>query len=104
MPKPNVTKAKFDNDRLNGSSSSTGWLKGTYLGVGYRVAVHYRSMVWLGTITGPASGGKWPFQVFPTAYLNISPPRSDMITVTVTNPGGQTSDPTNVDPQPAIVP
>jgi hypothetical protein len=105
MPKPNVTKAKFDNDQLNGTGKSTGFVKGSYLGVSFRVATNYRSLVWLGTITGPANGGKWPFEVLPTAYFDIGLPRSDMITVTVTNPtSGQTSDPKDADPQPVIVP
>ena len=103
--KPSVDKAKFDNDRLEGRSSSTGYLKGDYLGENFRVTVSYRASLWMGTITGPASGNKWPFQVFPTAYLDVGSPRSDMVTVTVTNPTtGQTSDPTNADPQPVIVP
>jgi hypothetical protein len=104
MPKPKVTKAKFDDDQLNGTSSSTGYVKGDYLGAGYHVATNYRTLVWLGTITGGPTGGKWPFEVFPTAYFKIEIPTSDMVTVTVTNPTGQTSDPKDADPQPVIVP
>jgi hypothetical protein len=105
MPRPELTDARFNLNRLHGSKRSRGRLKGNHLGDGFSVTVYYRTLVWQGTITGPAAGGNWPFQVFPTVYLNIGNPRSDMITVTVTNPStGQTSDPKDADPQPVIVP
>lgn len=92
MSKPHLSTASFP--KLSQSRPSTGTVTGPSLDTHHGVTIHGRGgKVWAGRITRQIQGDTWEAQVSRTNTILEEERGQEAVSVTVTNPGGETSDP-----------